>query len=178
MTIGCDHRRLAPSNGGTEARVQARRIRPDTGPTDRRRLAAAGLSAVLPGLGQAFNQRRRLALWFLIPSLIVLIVAFVVVRTQSLTHLAAWAIAPAVLGTLLVLNVVLLAWRLTSVGQAFLDTRRAGPTGKLGIVGLAVIVVAVIVPHALAWHYGGILGSTFGKVFAGRELSAAADGAP
>jgi len=42
--------------------VQARRIRPDTGPTDRRRLAAAGLSAVLPGLGQAFNQRRRLNL--------------------------------------------------------------------------------------------------------------------
>ena len=158
--------------------MQARRIRPDTGPTDRRRLAAAGLSAVLPGLGQAFNQRRRLALWFLIPSLIVLIVAFVVVRTQSLTHLAAWAIAPAVLGTLLTLNLVLLAWRLTSVGQAFLDTRRAGPTGKLGVVGLAVIIVAVIVPHALAWHYGGILGSTFGKVFAGRELSAAADGAP
>src|SRR6478752_2799684 len=174
-TIGRDH---APSDGGTKPSVQARRIRPHTGPTDRRRLAAAGLSAVLPGLGQAFNQRRRLALWFLIPSLIVLIVAFVVVRTQSLTHLAAWAIAPAVLGTLLVLNVVLLAWRLTSVGQAFLDTRRAGPTGKLGIVGLTVIVVAVIVPHALAWHYGGILGSTFGKVFAGRELSAAADGAP
>ena len=152
--------------------MQARRIRPDTGPIDRRRLAAAGLSAVLPGLGQAFNRRRRLALWFLIPSLIVLIVAFVVVRTQSLTHLAAWAIAPAVLGTLLTLNLVLLAWRLTSVGQAFLDTRRAGPTGQLGIVGLAVIVVAVIVPHAMAWHYGGILGSTFGKVFAGQELSA------
>jgi hypothetical protein len=168
----------APSSGGTKARVHARRIRPDTGPTDRRRLAAAGLSAVLPGLGQAFNQRRRLALWFLIPSLIVLLVAFVVVRTQSLTHLAAWAIAPAVLGALLTLNLVLLAWRLTSVGQAFLDTRRAGPTGRLGIIGLAVIVVAVIVPHALAWHYGGILGETFGKVFAGQEMRATADGAP
>ncbi len=158
--------------------MQARRIRQDTGPTDRRRLAAAGLSAVLPGLGQAFNQRRRLALLFLIPSMIVLIVAFVVVRTQSLTHLAAWAIAPAVLGTLLTLNLVLLAWRLTSVGQAYLDTRRAGPTGKLGIIGLAVIVVAVIVPHVMAWHYGGILGSTFAKVFAGQEMRATADGAP
>ena len=29
--------------------MHARRIRPDTGPTDRRRLAAAGLSAILPG---------------------------------------------------------------------------------------------------------------------------------
>ena len=156
--------------------MQARRIRPDTGPTDRRRLAAAGLSAVLPGLGQAFNQRRRLALSFLIPSLIVLIVAVVVVRTQSLTHLAAWAIAPAVLGTLLTVNLVILAWRLTSVGQAFMDTRRQGPTGKLGIIGLAVIVVAVIVPHALAWHYGGLLGSTFSKVFAAHDVNAAADG--
>jgi hypothetical protein len=41
--------------------VHARRIRtaPASGPIDRRRLAAAGLSAVLPGLGQAFNRRAR-----------------------------------------------------------------------------------------------------------------------
>ena len=31
------------------------------------------------------------------------------------------------------LNLVLLAWRLVAVGQAFLDTRRTGPTGRLGI---------------------------------------------
>ena len=47
--------------------VHARRIRPDTGPLDRRRLAAAGLSAVLPGLGQPFNGRRQLAALFLDP---------------------------------------------------------------------------------------------------------------
>ncbi len=158
--------------------MQARRIRPDTGPTDRRRLAAAGLSAVLPGLGQAFNRRRRLALWFLIPSLLVLVVTLIVVKMQTPAHLAAWAIAPAVLGTLLLLNVVLLAWRLGAVGQAFLDTRRQGPTGKLGVIGLAVIVVVVIAPHALAWQYGGILRDTFGKVFSGQELAAAADGGP
>ncbi len=84
--------------------MHARRIRPDTGPTDRRRLAAAGLSAVLPGLGQAFNGRRRLALWFMVPSLILLAVALLVIRLQSPTRLAAWAVAPSVLSALLLLN--------------------------------------------------------------------------
>ena len=43
--------------------MQARRIRPEeAGALDRRRLAAAGLSALLPGLGQLFNRRTRLAI--------------------------------------------------------------------------------------------------------------------
>ena len=50
--------------------MQATRIRPDTRPIDLRRLAAAGLSAVIPGLGQLYNGRRRLAALFLVPSLI------------------------------------------------------------------------------------------------------------
>jgi hypothetical protein len=50
--------------------VHARRVRPESGPIDRRRLTAAGLSAVLPGLGQAFNRRSRLAALFLVPSLL------------------------------------------------------------------------------------------------------------
>ena len=68
--------------------MHARRIRPDTGPTDRRRLAAAGLSAVLPGLGQAFNHRRQLALWFIVPSLILLAIGLLVIRLQSPARLA------------------------------------------------------------------------------------------
>ncbi len=116
--------------------VQATRIRPDTRPTDLRRLAAAGLSALIPGLGQLYNRRRRLAALFLIPSLIVLVVGLLVVRTQSPTRLAAWVVAPQVLGTLLALDLLLMAWRLVAAGQAFLDTRRSGPTGPLAIVGI------------------------------------------
>ena len=70
--LGCGRGATSAPTRRNLARVHARRIRPDTGPTDRRRLAAAGLSAILPGLGQAFNGRRRLALWFLIPSLILI----------------------------------------------------------------------------------------------------------
>ena len=145
--------------------MHARRVRPDTGPIDRRRLAAAGLSAVLPGLGQAFNRRSRLALLFLVPSLILILVAVALVSTQSLTRLAAFAVSPPVLGTLLTINVLLLAWRLLAVGQAFLDTRRAGPTGRLGIVGIAVILLLVAVPHVMAYRYGTAFGSAFAKMF-------------
>ena len=155
--------------------MQARRIRPDTGPTDRRRLAAAGLSAVLPGLGQAFNGRRRLALWFLIPTLVLIAIALIVVKTQSPARLAAWAVAPAILGTLLTLNLALLAWRLVASGQAFLDTRRAGPTGRFGVIGILLVALLVIVPHVIVWRYGTIAGETFARVFGGQVLSAAGE---
>ncbi len=146
--------------------MQARRIRPDTGPIDRRRLAAAGLSAVLPGLGQLFNGRRQLTAIFLIPSLILVLVAALLLATQPTIQLAAKAAAPQVLGALLTLNLILVVFRLLAVGQAFLDTRRAGPTGRLGVVGIAIIALLVIVPHALAFRYGAAFGDAFAQVFA------------
>ena len=87
---------------------------------------------MIPGLGQLFNRRPRLAALFLIPSLVVIVLAFVLVQTQSPARLAAWVVSPQVLGTLLALNWLVLAWRLLAVGQAFLDTGRTGPTGRLG----------------------------------------------
>ena len=115
--------------------MHARRVRPDTGHIDRRRLAAAGLSAVLPGLGQAFNRRSRLAAVFLIPSLVLLLLGFLLLSSQSLTRLAAFVVSPPVLATLLTINLLLLGWRLLAVGQAFLDTGNRGPTGRVGLVG-------------------------------------------
>ena len=116
--------------------MQATRIRPDTRPTDLRRLVAAGLSALIPGLGQLFNGRRRLAALFMVPSLVLLALGLILVQTQSPARLAAWVVSPSVLGTLLALDVVLLVWRLLAVGQAYLDTRRTGPTGRLGLFGI------------------------------------------
>jgi LCP family protein required for cell wall assembly len=150
--------------------VQATRIRPDTRPTDRRRLTAAGLSAVIPGFGQLFNRRPRLAALFLIPSLIFIAFGVMLVQLQSPARLAAWIVSPQVLGTLLTLNVVTLVWRLVAVGQAFLDTRRTGPTGRLGLVGIALIAILVVVPHLAVYRYGTILGNTFGRIFSSAVL--------
>jgi LCP family protein required for cell wall assembly len=152
--------------------VHARRIRPDTGYLDRRRLLGAGLSAVLPGLGQLFNGRRQLAAIFLIPSLVVLGVIFLIVRTQSPARLAAWVADPAVLSIVLTLNLAFLVWRLLAVGQAFLDTRWQGPTGRLGIIGVIVIGLLVALPQGIVWRYGTALGDTFERVFSGAVLGA------
>jgi LCP family protein required for cell wall assembly len=156
----------------TEARVQATRIRPDTGATDRRRLAAATLSAVLPGLGQAFNRRRRLTFLFLIPSMVLVAIALLLMQLQSPVRLAAWVITPSILGTVLTLNLLILLWRLVASIQAFLDTRWSGPTGRMGIVGMAILVVVMVVPHLLVFQYGRLLGETFGTIFKGQVLAA------
>lgn len=155
--------------------MQARRIRPDTRPIDVRRLTAAGLSAVLPGLGQLFNGRRGLAAFFLIPSLILLLLVAMLVTIQSPARLAAWVVSPQVLGTLLLLNFVVLAWRLAAVGQAFLDTRRTGPTGRLGIIGIVIMALVVVVPHLVIYRYGTVLGDTFDRIFTSAVLGAVDD---
>lgn len=145
--------------------MHARRTRPDTSSLDRRRLVSAGLSALLPGLGQLADRRSRLAAIFLVPSLILLVVVVLLLATRPLPSLAASVADPSVLGAILTLNVVLLAMRLLSVGIAFLDTRRAGPTGRLGIVGLVLIATFVVVPHTLVHVYGAAFGATFERIF-------------
>jgi LCP family protein required for cell wall assembly len=147
--------------------VHARRIRPDATYLDRRRLAAAFLSAVLPGLGQLFNRRPRLAAVFLVPTGILILLVLLAWVTQSPARLAAWVAAPSVLGTLLSLNLVLLLLRVVSVVQAFLDTRWHGPTGRLGILGVLVILGAVLLPHVVVYRYGTAFGDTFARVFSG-----------
>ena len=154
--------------------MHATRIRtaPSSGPIDRRRLFAAGLSAIVPGLGQAFNRRQRLTLLFLVPTLSAVAVVGLVWATQTPTRLAAWAVAPAVLGALLTLNGLVLVWRLLAVGQAFLDTRRHGPTGRLGVIGIAVIALLVVIPHVAVYRYGTAFGDAFARIFQTPSLAA------
>ena len=151
------------------------RTAPPSGPIDRRRLFAAGLSAIVPGLGQAFNRRQRLTLLFLIPSLLIAVVVGIIWATQTPTRIAAWAVAPAVLGTLLTVNALILLWRLLAVGQAFLDTRRHGPTGRLGVVGITVIALLVVIPHIAVYRYGSAFGDAFARIFQAPSLAADGD---
>lgn len=119
----------------------------------------------MPGLGQLADRRPRLAAIFLVPALILLVVIGLLVATRPLPSLAASVANPAVLGAILTLNVVLLAMRLLSVGISFLDTQRAGPTGRMGVTGLVLIAAFVSVPHALVHVYGAAFGATFERVF-------------
>ena len=146
-----------PSGPRSTEREPARTGRPargDTLPSDRRRLAAAIASSLLPGFGQALNGRLRAALLFGIPTLSILAGAWLIAQSDRPAMLIARAIAPAVLTALLVLNVVILAWRAIAVVQAFMDRRYPLRPGRLGTVGLAVLLVATTVPNLLAWSYG------------------------
>ena len=145
-------------------------VRADRAPTDRRRLLAAVASSFLPGSGQVVNGRFRAALAFLVPTLVAIAAAWLFVSSDRPAMLVARAVAPPVLGALLVLNVVVLAWRIAAVAQAFLDRRYPLRPGRLGALGLAVIVAVTVAPHVLAWSYGTAAEQMFGKIFAGSPV--------
>ncbi len=128
---------------------------------------AATASAILPGFGQLLNGRRRLAQWFGLPALLLIAVLVLTVVTRSPARLFASIVSPTVMGILLALNVVVLAWRLLSVLHAFFDGRYAGRPGRAGAAGLAFILVAVMVPHGIANAWGTTAQSTFAKIFEG-----------
>ena len=165
-------RRFADS----EPRVdQAAPVRPGRRPPDRRRLIAAFASSILPGSGQALNGRFRAALAFLVPTLVAIAGAWLFVNSDRPAMLVAKVVAPPVLGALLVLNVVILGWRLFAVGQAFLDRRYPLRPGRLGAIGLAVVVAVTVAPHVLAWSYGTAAQQMFGSIFAGSTVRSVSD---
>ena len=152
---------------------QATRIRPDTGPTDRRRILAAVLSALVPGLGQAYNRRSHLALGLFVPFAIVVAVALLAVWAIPAPRLIAIAIVPSKLDLLLGLNLVLLAWRLVGPGPGVL--RHAGSSSDpaaSGWSGWPWSVLVTVAPHVGAQYVGGLARSTFAEVFDGDVLAA------
>ena len=137
-------------------------------PDDLRRTAASAASALVPGLGQLVNGRTRLARWFALPMLAV--VAFVALQLAigSPARLVASIVSPTAMSALLVLNVVVLAWRLVSVGHAFFDRRYPARAGRMGVSGLALVLLAVAVPHGLANAWGSSAQAALGGVFVGQ----------
>jgi LCP family protein required for cell wall assembly len=151
---------------------QARRIRPDSRPTDIRRLAAATLSSVLPGAGQAINGRLRPALLFGVPTLIILLGAWLIGSSDRPAMVLARLIAPSILGALLVVNIVVLVWRGVAAFHAFTDRRYPGRPGRLGAVGLVALLVFTVAPHLFVWSAGTAAQSMFAQIFADSNVSA------
>ena len=138
----------------------------------------AGLSAILPGLGQLANRQTRLGVAFLLPVVGLLAIVGLMLQLGSPARLAATVIVPGTLVLVLALNGLLLLWRLTAVGQAFLDDRfRAPPTGRAWL-GLALLMVFVAAPHALGNWIGMAAMDNFGRVFVPTPGQAAAPTGP
>ncbi len=151
--------------------VHARRVRPDTGPTDRRRLAAALLSSIVPGLGQAFNRRLRPALWFALPSLTLVLLALILFRVSTPARIAATIITPSTLAAVMILNGLVLLWRLVAVGHAFADSRFRLAPGRGALAGFLLALIWVAAPHAVGGYYGYLANEAFASIFQDRGAS-------
>jgi LCP family protein required for cell wall assembly len=163
---------------GTRPERLGRPVRGNTLPTDRRRLVAAIGSSLLPGFGQILNGRLRPALFFGVPTLALLAGAWLLAQSDRPTMLLARVIAPSVLSVLLVLNVVILAWRAFAVLHAFADRRYPLLPGRLGAIGLATLLIATVLPHVLAWSYGNAAQAMFGRIFAGSAIRSVSSAPP
>jgi LCP family protein required for cell wall assembly len=135
------------------------------------------LSALVPGLGQLFNGRTRLAAIFALPALALVALVWLSLLVSSPTRLAATLISPAILSAVLVLNVVVLVWRLASVGHAFFDRKRGVPS-RAGVVALAAVLAFVAVPHLFGLQVGLAARDTFARIFEPRGAVAGVTGAP
>ena len=157
-----------PRGSLTDPSFQARR-RQEARPADGRRVGAAALSAVVPGLGQLVNGRTRLAATFAVPSLALIGLVWLSLLLSSPTRLAATLISPAILTVALGLNILVLGWRLASVGQAFFDRRSRGGPSRAGAIALVVLLVFVAVPHLYALQVGLAARDTFARIFDSRQ---------
>ena len=117
---------------------------------------AAGLSALLPGLGHLYIRRyRRAAAWLSPLVAVVVVAAFTVDR--SIAGLAGSVVEPSVLWGLFWLNAAAGVWRLSAAADAFAIA--SGTSGQSGgealtlAVGWAALALAVVVPHVLVGSY-------------------------
>lgn len=139
---------------------------------ERRRLASAVLSSLLPGLGQALNGHRRLASLFFVPIAILALVALLAWRLIPSMALVADLITPGALSAILVLNGALLIWRLIAVAQAFFDPRYRAGMNRVGVLVLVLVVLFTVAPHLLVNQDALAAKSAFAQIFAGGQANA------
>ena len=127
--------------------------------------AAAALSFLFPGLGQAYAGQRRLALLLAVP-IVLLILAAVLVALLFGAQMRNQLLSAPFLAGLLALDVVLLNWRLFAILQAALRIRPSTRT----LVAVAGLVLLTLAMHAYAAVVVGRLDSVLNRVF-GEERS-------
>ena len=103
------------------------------------------LNAIVPGLGHLVAGRRRTALVLALPVLALLVIGVLVAVGGSMTSIAARLFDPVVLAAILLLNLLLVLWRL----GALVAVRRITPIRATAstIVAGVVAVAIVLVPH-------------------------------
>jgi LCP family protein required for cell wall assembly len=168
------HRVRDPASAGA---VDPNIRSPRREPLGVRRIVASLLSALVPGFGQALNGRRRLAAGFLLPVIALAVVAGLVLLSTPPATVLARVVTPEALGLLAVGNLIVLAWRLAAIGQAFADPRSGPRVTTPAIVGLIAIVLFTIAPHVVAKSWIDAAQTSFARIFQGPTRTDAAQAA-
>ena len=130
---------------------------------DPRSAAAAALSFIFPGGGQAYNGQWALA-WLLAAPVLLLVAFVILVASVGGAGVLGRLLDARVLIALIVLDVALLGWRLVAILQA--HSARSSFRGRAGwpVWVTAVLVLVTIFMHALPAYYAAKAIDTIGAV--------------
>jgi LCP family protein required for cell wall assembly len=137
---------------------------------------AAFLSFLWPGLGQLYAGRRRLALFFAIPALVVLLVALFQAR-QGLTVFVARFVDPSFALLALIIVLLLGAWRAAAVVHAFASSDRARLQRRRERAVLLVLLVAIVGMHGVGAVYTWSAYDMGSHIFSGDNTAGVQPGA-
>ncbi|HXG26638.1 MAG TPA: LCP family protein [Candidatus Binatia bacterium] len=108
-----------------------------------RRLAVAGfLGLLLPGLGHLLVGRRRPAVLFLTPTILLIAGILGMYAGGGLTAILAFVVTPGVLPALAILNILVAAWRIGAAVDAARPTSNPGLAAALLVPAILLLVVA------------------------------------
>ncbi|HTI29814.1 MAG TPA: LCP family protein [Methylomirabilota bacterium] len=152
---------------------------PTTHPPPRNAGLAALLSFFVPGLGQAYAGRRRAAVAFAAP-VVLLVLGLLIARLLLIDHLRNDLLSATFLTAALLVNIGLMGWRLLAIIHAGLVARpsvldRATPHRAMSIVLVAVLLATTVGMHAFAGSLLSSLNSTLADIFGG-EVPGASGG--
>jgi LCP family protein required for cell wall assembly len=134
-------------------------------PSGPRASLAAFLSFLFPGLGQAYNGEAGLA-WLLAVPILILVGAIVTILALDSSQVLARLFDIRFLIGLIVMDVVLLAWRLVAVVQAYGHLARPTPRSR-ATWAMAILVTLTLAMHAVPAYYAAKAIDTLGSVALG-----------
>src|SRR4029078_10102401 len=118
------------------------------------RLTLGFLSFLWPGLGHAALRRRQAALVLAVPTLIVVGGWLGLFLARGSTGFAISLLSPSFAWALMASFVVIGVWRLVALADAARQGAAPAPERrKLSSVGLGILAVAIVGPHAIGAYY-------------------------
>ena len=113
---------------------------------------AAALSFIWPGLGQGWAGARRRALLFAVPMMLLAAAALLLLIVQGRARAFGLLLQPSVLLVLLGLNLVVLAFRMLAIVDAYRVASRRWPTPARGQAAIAAVLLGVVLGGTLLMH--------------------------